>query len=296
MDRFFKKKNTKKKNQENDSESSNKCSGIDEEIDFTTTPTSPVRPNTLHPSKTWPRLPELALTTSEESHAFRPVDVPGSPIFSATSSSQAMLHPDVKNHQRRSTAYTSTDNEVITTDSGSESDTVDIDHRHPKISFDDSNSMRTLSKLPSLNNDHHKTSFPLDDSAANTLVEAALDKDEAKDRHVRFQDHVTESAALVQRMLGVKMGHHHTPDPLGTMMQNRHNQHQHQHEEEVELQSPHQGMGGGSVLASLMKLEAKRHDGQKKKKHRKNKKVSFYNKMLERLKTNHLWNTTRHCI
>ena len=285
MSRFFKRKNIKNKNQENDNESSNKSSGIDEEIDFTT-PTPPARPNTLHSSNTWPRLPELALTTSGDSHVLKPVDIPEPSIFSATSSSQAMLHPDIKNQQRQSTAYISTDNEVITTDTDSESDTVDIDQRRRDISFDDFNSTRTLSKLPSLNNDHHKADLPLNDSAANTLAEAALDKDEAKDRHVRFQDHVTESAALVQRMLSVKMGHHHTPDPLGTMMQNRHNQnqHQHQHEEEVELQSPHQSMGSGSVLASLMKLEAKRHDGEKKKKRRKNKNVSSHNKNVKKKK------------
>ncbi|KAI8991885.1 hypothetical protein BDF20DRAFT_812672 [Mycotypha africana] len=83
------------------------------------------------------------------------------------------------------------------------------------------------------------TEFGLDDSAANTLVEAALDKDEAKDRHVRFQDHVMESAALVQRMLSVKMGRVPEAD---------------------------------SVLASLMKLEAQRHTEETvKKKKRKNK-------------------------
>ncbi|CAO3654185.1 unnamed protein product [Mucor fragilis] len=268
MDRFFKRNHTKQRSSQNsDHGSSNRSSGIDEEIDIT-----PVRPDKLQPSNSWPRLPELALTTSGESHVLKPVDVPQSPVLSTVSSSQAILHP---NTNRQSAAYTSTDNEVITTDTESESDTIDMGHHHRKAdspSFDDSNSTnRTMSQLPSLNNDHHKAGFPLDDSAANTLVEAALDKDEAKDRHVRFHDHVAESAALVQRMLSVKMGHHHTPDPLGTMMQNRHNQQQ-QQEEEVELQSPHQAaVGGGSVLASLMKLEAKRQDSTTKKKRRKSK-------------------------
>jgi hypothetical protein len=134
-------------------------------------------------------------------------------------------------------------------------------------------SSETLSRLASLNNDHHKTGFTLDDSAATTLVEAAMDKDEAKDRHVRFHDHVAESAALVQRMLSMKNGQHHKQDPLGTMMQNRHDSRR--EEEEIQLDSPHRNnMGGGSVLASLMKLEAKRQDSQiKKKKKKRNSKV-----------------------
>lgn len=271
MDRFFKRNHTKKKDRSSDHDSSNRSNGIDEEIDIT-----PVRPDKLQPSNSWPRLPELALTTSGESHVLKPVDVPQSPALSTVSSSQAILHPDIN---RQSAAYTSTDNEVITTDTESESDTINIGHHHHhhhqgSPSFDDSNSTsRTMSKLTPLNNDHHEAGFGLGDSAANTLVEAALDKDEAKDRHVRFHDHVAESAALVQRMLSVKMGHHHTPDPLGTMMQNRHDQHQ--LEEEVELQSPHStAVGGGSVLASLMKLEAKRQDSTTKKKRRKSKNVS----------------------
>ncbi|KAL7315890.1 pheromone-regulated protein prm10 [Mucor circinelloides] len=268
MDRFFKRNHTKKRDRSSDHDSSNRSSGIDEEIDIT-----PVRPDKLQPSNSWPRLPELALTTSGESHVLKPVDVPQSPALSTVSSSQAILHPGIN---RQSAAYTSTDNEVVTTDTESESDTINIGHhRHhhhqDSPSFDDSNSTsRTMSKLAPLNNDHHEAGFGLGDSAANTLVEAALDKDEAKDRHVRFHDHVAESAALVQRMLSVKMGHHHTPDPLGTMMQNRHDQHQ--LEEEFELQSPHStAVGGGSVLASLMKLEAKRQDSTTKKKRRKSK-------------------------
>ncbi|KAG0172399.1 hypothetical protein DFQ30_010535 [Apophysomyces sp. BC1015] len=73
----------------------------------------------------------------------------------------------------------------------------------------------------------------------DTLVEAALDRVDAKDRHVRFQAHVAESAALVQRMLSTRMGEE--------------NGGRRATESTIEIQPP-----SGSVLASLMKLEQQR--------------------------------------
>ncbi|OBZ91601.1 Pheromone-regulated membrane protein 10 [Choanephora cucurbitarum] len=111
--------------------------------------------------------------------------------------------------------------------------------------------------------------------SAGTLVEAALDQAEARDRHVRFQDHIAEAGTLVQRMISTRYpsisgsseqrprrstfdecAENTFPDELDT----------------VEHQSNHSSLnsaryGGGSVLASLMKLEAqRRHPSVKKKK------------------------------
>lgn len=69
---------------------------------------------------------------------------------------------------------------------------------------------------------HHRDS-------TDTLVEAALDKPEVEERHSGYQDHVAESAAMVHRMLSTRVG-------------------------------PNSNIptGGGSVLSTLMKLEAQR--------------------------------------
>ncbi|CAO3699135.1 unnamed protein product [Rhizopus stolonifer] len=67
----------------------------------------------------------------------------------------------------------------------------------------------------------------------DTLVEATMDQ--VHDRHVKFQEHVMESATLVEHMLNMK--------------------------EEDLTPTAHTG----SVLSSLMKLEAKKHRNEKKK-------------------------------
>jgi hypothetical protein len=285
MDKLFKrtkKKNDKRSDIDNsDNGSSNNSIKIDEEVDIPPSKKSAnlsVRP-TLNDDlrHTWPRLPEIALTTSQGS---RPLDTPDSPSLSNSSSQAFLGHnnitPPLNNvhngYTGQASAYNSNENTSSDSESGTE---VNIGAADPRgetretLYDDDGRSFTSLSKLASLNNDHHKTGFELDDSAAATLVEAALDKDEAQDRHVRFQDHVAESAVLVQRMLSVKMGRHHRePDPLSTAIQNRRDSRN--NKEEFELESLHSmggggGGGGGSVLASLMKLEASRHEGEVKK-------------------------------
>lgn len=88
-----------------------------------------------------------------------------------------------------------------------------------------------LEKIPerSINDDYDAPGIDRRDSA-NTLVEAALDKPEVEERHSSYQDHVAESAALVDRMLSQRVG----PNAMAPT-------------------------GGGSVLSSLMKLEAQRN-------------------------------------
>lgn len=275
MSRFFKKKSKKSQNNTTHDWSSNSSSKINEEVDIPSakgSPSSTPRPRLddknfqKHASSTWPRLPEIALTTSQDSHHIHPQSIPHSPDFSSSSHSASDTQESLA-RQSEHLLYNH-DHHTASTDTGSDTEVNENFGDH----FNDGDSVKTLSRLPSLTNDHHKTEIPLDDSAANTLVEAALDKEEAKDRHVTFQNHVAESAALVQRMLSVKMGHHHSPDALGTMMQNRHDN---RAAEEVELQSPQHAVGGGSVLASLMKLEASRHNGETKKSKKQKKVIVF---------------------
>jgi hypothetical protein len=88
--------------------------------------------------------------------------------------------------------------------------------------------------------------------SANTLVEAALEKPEIEERHSGYQDHVAESAALVDRMLSQRVG----PNSVVPT-------------------------GGGSVLSSLLKLEAQRRKEQDKReeerrKRKEKKKVRHY--------------------
>ncbi|KAF7721612.1 hypothetical protein EC973_004359 [Apophysomyces ossiformis] len=83
----------------------------------------------------------------------------------------------------------------------------------------------------------------------NTLVEAALDQVDTKTRHIRFQDHVVESAALVNRMLSLRQHpSRHSASENGSELFGE----EEEAREEIDTQY------GGSVLASLMKLEAQR--------------------------------------
>jgi hypothetical protein len=98
--------------------------------------------------------------------------------------------------------------------------------------------------------------------SAGTLVEAALDQAEARDRHVRFPDHIAEAGSLVQRMISTRYPsssneHHHHNNTIDEAGEHTHNEDIHS----LEMQSPianNLNNGGGSVLGSLMKLESQR--------------------------------------
>lgn len=249
MDKIFKRSSKKSDPQNSDDESSTANSVITEHI-IPSSPKSPVSPKPIRPrlndqdvqkhtSITWPRLPQLALTTSQDSQTFGPLDFPESP---------SIRHV-----------------EVLYTDTEAGSDVElnnDTQKHHRRISYDEDEG--SCSDVGSLNNDRHKNAHQFDNSGANTLAEAALDKEEAKDRHIRFQDHVAESAALVQHMLSMKTSHRQKPDALQTAMLNRHDSRD--SDDEISLHHNHQNLGGGSVLASLMRLEAARVEGENKNK------------------------------
>lgn len=152
------------------------------------------------------------------------------------------------------------------------SSTPSIIHREEKVE-----------KSDETNNE--KTNDPISDT--NTLVEAAMDHAEAQDRHVRFQDHVAESAALVEHMLRIRTGQP-SPDPLQAVVSSLGSQRERGDDEETQPpQTPmSNGSSSGSVLASLMKLEAQRYGNEqtrrkkstkKSKNQEKKKPTSLYN-------------------
>ncbi|KAI9269812.1 hypothetical protein BY458DRAFT_184661 [Sporodiniella umbellata] len=83
-----------------------------------------------------------------------------------------------------------------------------------------------------------------------TLIEAALDQAEAKERHVRFGDHITEAGNLVQRMLSTRIGN----DINHTSSVEEYPDYNNESDEDSFIRP----MNTGSVLASLMKLESQR--------------------------------------
>lgn len=118
--------------------------------------------------------------------------------------------------------------------------------------------------------------LPKKDSAG-TLVEAALDQDEARDRHVQFQNHIAEAGSLVQRMISTRYpsisNEHH--NIIEETAEQTHNDDMEMQSQRSPLSGANLDHGGGSVLASLMKLETQRRPTVKKKTIKKKKKVNI---------------------
>lgn len=128
--------------------------------------------------------------------------------------------------------------------------------------------------------------------SSDTLVDAVLDHRDARDRHVRFQEHVVESAALVERMLSLS-GRHQSPSSPVNRYQTKINNDTEEPEDDIDDKLSDKGSstatnrttaaaaggaGGGSVLSSLMRLEAQRRQKEQeyelKKQQRKARRVS----------------------
>ncbi|KAI9317050.1 hypothetical protein BX666DRAFT_137090 [Dichotomocladium elegans] len=113
--------------------------------------------------------------------------------------------------------------------------------------------------------------------STDTLLDAALDREEVHERHVRFQDHVVESAALVQRMLT----NHEVTDPRLRQLRSNSVMDETELGEDPEPSTADSTAlpAGGSVLSSLMKLEAQRRrkelERDQREKLKKTKKVWF---------------------
>ncbi|KAG0745299.1 hypothetical protein G6F33_005059 [Rhizopus arrhizus] len=126
----------------------------------------------------------------------------------------------------------------------------------------------------------------LTDAGTTCLVEATMDQAQARDRHIRFQEHVVESATLVQHMLNMKSGKSTTA--VDSAMYNNNAQHD---DETRSFSMPFKGIRG-SVLASLMKLEAQRYGGEKNRK--KSRRNSKHEDTLKNRKPTSLYNFPIH--
>lgn len=138
-------------------------------------------------------------------------------------------------------------------------------------------------KRPSISHhpdsEHEKTDSAKDDnhssvSNTDTLLEAALEREEAQDRHTRYQEHIARSAALVDRMLNDTRGSDAATNLQRFRSSNSIVDEDPGGEESVSAGLPYSMNGaamgaGGSVLSSLMKLEAQRRQKEQQERERK---------------------------
>lgn len=200
--------------------------------------------------RSWPLLPTLQVINSNES---------GSNRFNVRS-------PIIDEEIQRKSSSSSSSNESDTSSeySSSEKEKGEVrEHDKDNENLDEKDINRRRSTV-------HNTRR----SSAGTLVEAALDQEEARDRHVRFPEHIAEAGNLVERMLSIKYPNQTTSPTLGNSKYNTIDEHEpisdNDNNVDLELERTHSSKNTytntGSVLASLMKLEAKRHESVKKRK------------------------------
>ena len=158
---------------------------------------------------------------------------------------------------------------------------------------DDDGGSGTTQQLPLAPEEQHDDDDNDDDmnDSSDTRVDAVLDHRDARDRHVRFQEHVVESAALVERMLSLS-GRHQSPSSPVNRYQTKIHHDIDEPEDDIDDKISDKGSstatnktaatpgaGGGSVLSSLMRLEAQRRQKEQeyeiKKQQRKAKRVSI---------------------
>ncbi|KAL9538711.1 hypothetical protein MBANPS3_010733 [Mucor bainieri] len=202
----------------------------------------------LQSRRSWPLLPRLQVINSEGSNS------------NQLHNGNTIRSPVIDSFEQKSMASSdsiSSESSICSDyDVNREKDSVyEINHDEPQIN----DRRRSTVKSSKSRND-----------SAGTLVEAALDQDEARDRHVQFSAHIAEAGSLVQRMISTRY-----PSASGSNAATTHSMDQHtiheapesHHTGDLEMQSIHSPApassynnatttGGGSVLASLMKLEA----------------------------------------
>lgn len=218
------------------------------------------RSTSVQSRRSWPLVPALEVTGSSHSNLFQPVR---SPII---------------DQDETPSTPTSTDSESSISSEFDKEKDLEYQDVH---NIDQEDTTR-------------RSSHGARRDSAGTLVEAALDQAEARDRHVRFQDHIAEAGSLVERMLSTSTrrpsSNTHRPSTtidecnefdLGSL------------ERQQSQQSPHPASltnsanppVGGSVLASLMKLESQRRQPSVKRrktiKRKKVKKKVYYYKQNE---------------
>lgn len=203
----------------------------------------------LQSRRSWPLLPRLQVINSEGSNS------------NQLHSSNPIRSPVIDSFEQKSMASSdsiSSESSICSDyDVNREKDSVyEINHDEPQIN----DRRRSTVKSNKTRND-----------SAGTLVEAALDQDEARDRHVQFSAHIAEAGSLVQRMISTRYPSASAATPTATShSMDHHTIHEaseSHHTGDLEMQSIHSPApvpsynnatttGGGSVLASLMKLEA----------------------------------------
>lgn len=214
------------------------------------------RSTSVQSRRSWPLLPALEVTGSSHSNIFHPVR---SPII---------------DQDETPSTPTSTDSESsISSEFGVSDKEKDLGY---DVVHQDVNNIDQ--------EDTRRSSHGARRDSAGTLVEAALDQAEARDRHVRFQDHIAEAGSLVERMLSTSTrrpsSNTHRPSTtidecnefdLGSLER----QQSHQSPIPASATNTINPPAGGSVLASLMKLESQRRQPSiKRKKTIKRKKVN----------------------
>lgn len=219
--------------------------------------TSSLRPRSLSTqSRSWPLLPTIQIINSNEDDPTRysirspVIDEAASERSVSTESSESSISTEYSlSDKRESEVY------EVMEDKSKDIDDYDVNTRRGTLKDNTRNS-------------------------ADTLVEAALDQVEARDRHVRFPDHIAEAGTLVQRMLSTRYPNDVASPALSTphtIDEGPIDEH-----EDIELQtsaspttSKSYNSGSGSVLASLMKLEAQKRQAPVKRKKTTKKKVAI---------------------
>jgi hypothetical protein len=296
---------------------------------------APLRINVQRPSistsHSWPRLPALALTASSPQDPPQGFNEEEEDDYNNNNNANGLLQPvGFGRHPLSRPAYNDDDDDDDDDDRFSMASSQDIrtvdgdsDSDDAKDADDDDDEKQHYER---------PSAVSTNTQSADTLVEAAMVQAQAKDRHVKFQDHVAASAALVQQMLGKSSGGgpSNSPDSaatheeIGYSTSTQHQQQpsvdrvnsntshgsggshprrpsfffqQHRNDIADSTDDLHLNVGGGglsltqggdmtaaasgSVLASLMKLDAQRrqrHDeyllSKEKKKKKPSKKVS----------------------
>lgn len=206
------------------------------------------RSASIQARRSWPLLPTVEVTNSHGSNTFNPNN---------------MVSPILDEDETRSIPTNSSSD----IDSSEESVYEDSEEKDRAFNTSHHDEIYEKDAKDNLNRRRSTLGGGTRRDSAGTLVEAALDQAEARDRHVRFPDHIAEAGSLVERMLSVKRpsttSQHHsyhntieetTENDLGSIERQQTN---HTHQSPT-YSNNNAAMGGGSVLASLMKLESQR--------------------------------------
>lgn len=209
------------------------------------------RSTSIQSRRSWPLIPTLEVTSSAHSNSYHHTNI--SPI--------------IDKDENISTPTTTSDSESSVSSEFGASD------KEKDLAFEiDQNDTGNIQNKEASNdsNGRRGTLGGTRRDSAGTLVEAALDQVEARDRHVRFPDHIAEAGSLVERMLSTRRpSSNHTPlhqqsTTIDEAAENDLNsierqQTQHTHKSpNMSNSSTTVPQTGGSVLASLMKLESQR--------------------------------------